>query len=50
LGVAATWFTCVVLFLSTKRASVLYRSIKVYLETVFGTLIMLFGLRQILSR
>ena len=50
LLVAATWFTCVVLFLSTPKASAFYKNIKVYLESVFGSLIMFFGINQILSR
>ena len=48
--VAALWFTFVVLFLSTPKASTIYKCIKTYLEAIFGTLIMLFGLKQILSR
>ncbi len=48
--VAALWFTVVVLFLSTPKASTIYKSIKTYLEATVGTLIMLFGLKQILSR
>lgn len=50
MGVAAAWFTCVVLFLSTKKASAIYKSIKIYIESVFGSLIMLFGLKQIFSK
>ncbi len=50
LCVATVWFTCVVLFLSTPKASAFYKSIKVYLESVFGSLIMFFGINQILSR
>ncbi len=50
LCVATVWFACVVLFLSTPKASAFYKSIKVYLESVFGSLIMFFGINQILSR
>ena len=48
--VAAVWFTCVVLFLSTPRASRVYKRVKTYLETTFGSLIILFGVRQIINR
>ena len=47
LAVAAFWFACVVLFLSTPQASSFYKNIKIYLESVFGSLIMLFGAKQI---
>ncbi|EPJ43202.1 MAG: hypothetical protein OFPI_43900 [Osedax symbiont Rs2] len=50
LCVATVWFACVVLFLSTPKASAFYKNIKVYLESVFGSLIMFFGINQILSR
>lgn len=48
--VAAVWFTCVVMFLSTSKASAVYNRIKTHLEVSFGSLIMLFGIRQILNR
>lgn len=50
LIIAAFWFTAVVFFLSTPTASSFYMGIKIYLESLFGSLIMIFGLRQILSR
>lgn len=50
LGVAAAWFTCVVLFLSTKKVAEFYARIKVYLETVFGSILILFGLKQIFGK
>ena len=48
--VAAVWFTCVVMFLSTSKASAVYKRIKTYLEVSFGSLILLFGIRQIFYR
>jgi len=49
LCVAAIWFTCVVLFLSTPTASTIYDNLKVYLEAIFGSLIMLFGIKQLFT-
>lgn len=47
--VATTWFTIVVLVLSTARASSLFRRRKVWVETAFGTILAGFGLLRALS-
>lgn len=48
--VATLWFLVVVFILSNPRASRVFRYIKVYFESVFGVLLLSFGLRQLLSR
>lgn len=50
LTVACIWFSCVVFFLSSEKASSLYKRVKTYIETVFGSFIIGFGLKQILER
>lgn len=48
--VATLWFLVVVFILSNPRASGVFRRIKVYFESVFGVLLLSFGLRQLISR
>jgi len=48
--IAAIWFSIVVLVLSTERAGNAFRRFKIYFESVFGVLLLAFGMRQLLSR
>jgi threonine efflux protein len=48
--VAAMWFTIVVTVLSTPKAAAAFRRFKVYFESFFGTLLIGFGIRQLISR
>ena len=48
--VAAMWFTIVVSVLSTPKAAAAFRRFKVYFESFFGTLLVGFGVRQLISR
>jgi len=48
--VAAMWFTIVVTVLSTPKAAAAFRRFKVYFESFFGTLLVGFGVRQLISR
>jgi threonine/homoserine/homoserine lactone efflux protein len=48
--VAVLWFSVVVGILTTPRASQAFREFKVYFESVFGLLLLAFGIRQLLSR
>jgi threonine/homoserine/homoserine lactone efflux protein len=50
LVVATLWFSVVVMVLSTPKASAAFRRFKVYFETLFGVLLVTFGLRQLLAR
>jgi threonine efflux protein len=50
LVMAALWFSVVVLVLSTPKASAAFRRFKVYFESLFGVLLVTFGLRQLLAR
>lgn len=47
IGVATLWFSCVVFLLSTPKASAMYQRFKLYLESLFGSLIIVFGARQL---
>lgn len=49
-AVAALWFTIVVSVLSTPKAAAAFRRFKVYFESFFGTLLVGFGVRQLISR
>jgi threonine efflux protein len=48
--IAAIWFSFVALVLSTERASNAFRRFKIYFESVFGVLLLSFGIRQLLTR
>lgn len=48
--VASIWFGFVVMVLSTPSASAVFRSMKVYFESIFGILLIAFGIRQICSK
>jgi len=48
--VAALWFTFVVQVLTRPRAAAAFRRFKVYFESLFGVLLVSFGLRQLLGR
>ena len=48
--IAAIWFSVVVLVLSTERAGNAFRRCKIYFESLFGVLLLAFGVRQMLSR
>ena len=50
VAVAIVWFSLVVLVLSTPRAGNVFRRFKVYFESLFGVLLLAFGLKQFLSR
>jgi len=50
IAVAALWFSFVILVLSTPLAARLFRRLKVYFESLFGILLISFGIRQILTR
>jgi len=50
VAMAAIWFSIVILVLSTERASNAFRRFKVYFESLFGVLLLAFGIRQWLSR
>lgn len=50
VAVAVVWFSLVVLVLSTPRAGNAFRRFKVYFESLFGVLLLAFGLKQFLSR
>lgn len=50
VAVAIVWFSLVVLVLSTPRAGNAFRRFKVYFESLFGVLLLAFGLKQFLSR
>lgn len=50
VAVAVIWFSLVVLVLSTPRASRAFRRFKVYFESLFGVLLLAFGLKQFLSK
>jgi threonine efflux protein len=50
VAVAVIWFSVVVLVLSTPRASSAFRRFKVYFESLFGVLLLAFGLKQFLSK
>lgn len=50
VAVAVIWFSLVVLVLSTPRAGNAFRRFKVYFESLFGVLLLAFGLKQFLSR
>jgi threonine/homoserine/homoserine lactone efflux protein len=50
LVVATLWFSVVVMVLSTPKASAAFRRFKVYFESLFGLLLVSFGLRQLLAR
>jgi threonine efflux protein len=48
--VATVWFTIVVSVLSTPKAAAAFKRFKVYFESFFGTLLVGFGVRQLISR
>jgi threonine efflux protein len=48
--VAALWFSFVVIMLTRPGAAAAYRRFKVYFESLFGVLLVTFGLRQLLVR
>ena len=48
--VAAVWFTIVVSVLSNPKAASAFKRFKVYFESFFGSLLVAFGLRQLISR
>ncbi len=48
--VAAIWFIFVVEALTRPTAANVFRKFKVYFETIFGVLLLSFGLRQIITR
>ena len=48
--VAVLWFSVVVSILTTPRAGQAFRRFKVYFESVFGLLLLAFGLKQLMSR
>ena len=50
VAVAIVWFSLVVFVLSTPRAGNAFRRFKVYFESLFGVLLLAFGLKQFLSR
>ena len=50
VAIAAIWFSIVVLVLSTKPAGNAFRRFKIYFESLFGVLLLAFGIRQLLSR
>lgn len=50
VAVATAWFAVVVLVLSTPKAAAAFRRFKVYFESLFGCLLVAFGLRQLLAR
>jgi len=50
VAIAAVWFSIVVLVLSTERAGNAFRRFKIYFESLFGVLLIAFGIRQMLSR
>ena len=50
VAIAAIWFSVVVMVLSAERAGSAFRRFKVYFESVFGVLLLAFGIRQLLSR
>lgn len=45
----AIWFSCVAIFLTTKRVQSLYQKIEFWLNKVFGSLLVLFGIKVALS-
>ena len=50
VAVAMLWFSVVVSILTTPGASQAFRRFKVYFESVFGLLLLAFGLKQLMSR
>lgn len=50
MAVATTWFGFVVLVLSNKRSSNVFKRLKVYFESLFGVLLIGFGVRQLCNR
>jgi threonine efflux protein len=48
--VAAVWFTIVVSVLSNPKATSAFKRFKVYFESFFGSLLVAFGVRQLISR
>jgi threonine/homoserine/homoserine lactone efflux protein len=50
VAVAAGWFALVVLMLANARAAAAFRRFKVYFESLFGLLLVSFGLRQLAAR
>jgi threonine/homoserine/homoserine lactone efflux protein len=50
VAIAAIWFALVVLVLSTERAANAFRRFKIYFESLFGALLLAFGIRQLLTR
>ncbi len=50
VAVAVLWFSVVVSILTIPRAGQAFRRFKVYFESVFGLLLLAFGLKQLMSR
>ena len=50
VGAAALWFACVILLFSNRTAAAVFRRFKAVFETIFGGILLLFGLRQLLAR
>lgn len=50
VSIAAIWFSIVVFVLSTERAGNAFRRFKIYFESLFGVLLLTFGIRQLLFR
>jgi len=50
VALAAIWFALVVLVLSTERAANAFRRFKIYFESLFGTLLIAFGIGRLLAR
>lgn len=48
--VASVWFAVVVYVLSTPKAAAVFRRFKVYFESLFGVVLVSFGLRQMTAR
>jgi threonine/homoserine/homoserine lactone efflux protein len=50
VAVAAGWFALVVLMLANACAAAAFRRFKVHFESLFGLLLLSFGLRQLAAR
>jgi threonine/homoserine/homoserine lactone efflux protein len=50
VAVAVIWFAVVVSVLTTQRASQVFRRFKVVFESIFGVLLLAFGIKQLVAR
>ncbi len=50
IGTAGLWFACVILLFSNRTAAAVFRRFKAVFESIFGGILIFFGLRQLFAR